>query len=256
MATNLGTYFNSLSDIIAARAGLASDSVENTDIGRNREVICKELFQKHLSPRLTVSLGGDIFGVGNQRSGQLDIIVSHDMSMAFKENDKPRVPVESVTAVISVKSTLTKAELFNALGNLASVPQLTESVVTLGLLSKPLSEYFLSWPALFLFAFDGVSLDNCIKHITDFYSSNSVPLNRIPRAIVVNRKYLVTFCQYTIPNATVNTPFDASFLRAGATAEANRGYPLFWVMIELSKGLSWLSGMHLDYELYYNEAFR
>jgi len=199
MTTSLGFYFNTLSDIVATRANLAGDSGENTDIGRNRELICQELFQNHLSPRLTVSPGGDIFGVGNQRSGQLDIIVSHDMSMAFKENDKPRVPVESVTAVISVKSRLTKAELFNALKNLASVPQPTESVVSLGLLSNSVPDYFLSWPALFLFAFDGVSLRTCIKHIAEFYASNSVPINRVPRAIVVNRKYLVTFAQYTIP---------------------------------------------------------
>ena len=256
MPTSLGEYFNGVTDMVAARASLAGDSVENTDIGRNREVICQELLQKHLSPRFTVSLGGDIFGVGNQRSGQLDIIVSHDMSMAFKENDKPRVPIESVTAVVSVKSTLTKKELFNALENLASIPQPSTSIVTLGLLAKPVAEYFLSWPALFLFAFDGLTLETCLNHYADFYASNNVPLNRIPRAIVVNRKYLVSFCSYTIPNATLTTQFSASYLRSGTTVDANRGYPLFWVMIELSKGLSWLSGMHLDYAPHYDEAFR
>lgn len=256
MPTSLGEYFNRVADIVAARSSLAGDSVENTDIGRNREVICQELLQNHLSPRLTVSLGGDIFGVGNQRSGQLDIIVSHDMSMAFKENDKPRAPIESVTAVVSVKSTLTKGELFSALENLASIPQPSRSVVTLGLLAKPVDEYFLSWPALFLFAFDGLTLETCLKHYIDFYASNNVPLNRIPRAIVVNRKYLVSFYPYTIPNATLTTPFSASYLHMGTISDTNRGYPLFLVMIELSKGLSWLSGMYLNYAPYYDEAFR
>ena len=144
----------------------------------------------------------------------------------------------------------------DALENLASIPQPSTSVVTLGLLTKPVAEYFLSWPALFLFAFDGVAVETCFKHYVDFYTANAVPLNRIPRAIVVNSKYLVSFCPYAIPNATLATPFDASNIGVGRTSQANRGYPLFWVMIELSKGLSWLSGMHLDYQSYYNEAFQ
>lgn len=256
MTTSLGRYFNGLADVIATRAVLGGDANENIDIGTNREVICKELLEKHLPPRFSVTQGGDIFGIGDTRSGQIDIVVTHDMSMAFRENNKPRCPVESVTAAISVKSQLTKAALVNALENLASIPQPHLLVITLGLLSKPPTEYILSWPALFLFAFSGLPADTCRQHLVDFHAANSVPLNRIPRAIVVNRSFILTFCAYSIPDATVSTPFSQSHLRGSTAIESTRGHPLFWMMHELSKGLSWLSGMYLDYAAYYEEAFR
>jgi len=256
VTTGLAHYFNGLTDVLATRAVLAGDATENIDIGANREVICKELLDKNLPPRFSVALGGDIFGVGNKRSGQIDIVITHDMSMAFRENNKPRCPVESVTAAISVKSRLAKADLYNALENLATIPQPHPPVITLGLLGKPLPEYILSWPALFIFAFEGLSLPTCVQHVIDFYATHSVPLNRVPRAIVVNGSYLLVFCAYEVPGATVSTPFDPRYLGASVALTSTRGHPLFWMMLELSKGLSWLSGMHLHYAAYYDEAFR
>jgi hypothetical protein len=256
MATSLGEYFNGLTDVLTAKGKLAGDSSENIDIGANREVICHQFLEKHVPKRFTINLGGDIFGVGNARSGQVDVIINHDMSMNFLENHKPRCPVESVTAAISVKSTLTKKELFSALNNLASIPQTHPSVITLGPLKPSPAEYALSWPALFVVAFDGVAPDTLLTHLTDFYSAQTVAFNRIPRAIVVNGKYILTFTQYSVPGATVDTRFDPAFLKGAIVQDSNRGQPLFWMMHELAKGLSWLDGMYLDYEAYYNESFK
>ena len=256
MPTSLGRYFNGLADVIATRAVLGGDATENIDIGTNREVICREFLEKHLPPRFLITLGGDVFGLNNKRSGQIDIVINHDMSMTFRENNKPRCPVESVTAAISVKSRLTKAELISALENLATIPQPHLPVISLSPLSKPPAEYILSWPALFVFAFSGLSADTCRQHLVEFYMANSVPLNRIRRAIVVNRSFILTFCAYSIPGATLSMPFSQDYLRGSTVIESTRGHPLFWMMHELSKGLSWLSGLYLDYASYYEEAFR
>ena len=256
MPTNLGDYFNGLTDVLAARAQLAGDSSENIDIGTNREVICEQFLEKHVPKRYTINLGGDIFGVGNTRSGQIDIIINHDMSMNFLENQKPRCPVESVTAAISVKSTLNKKELWNALANLATIPQPHPGVTTLGPLKKTPAEYAMSWPALFVFAYNGIEPQTCANHIAEFYSTEDVAFNRIPRAIVVNGKYIWTFTQYSVPGATINSRFDPAYVRSSVVQESNRGHPLFWMMHELAKGLSWLDGMYLDYEAYYDEAFK
>lgn len=255
MTTGLRGYFNGLADILASRAYLGGDSVENADIGANREIICREFLEKHVPKRFSIRIGGDVFGVNSPRSGQIDILVNHDMSMNFLENHKIRCAVESLTAAIAVKSNLTKEEIFNALANLATIPQCHPSVVHLNPLAKPGDDYILSWPTLFMFAYSGVELQTCVNHMCTFYADNLVPFNRIPRAIIVNRKYILIFPHYQVPDATISTPFNPSFLKATEVVEATRGLPLFWMMHELGKGLSWLDGMYLDYEAYYNEAF-
>jgi hypothetical protein len=167
----LKTYFNSLANTLASKAETAGIFSGRVDIGRCREIISQEFFQKHVSPRFTVNLGGEIFGYPNHCSGQMDIIINHDMSATFKENAVIRCPIESVTAAASIKSTLDKKQLFDSLENLASIPQLNKEIFTTNPLTKPFDEYVISWPSLFIFAFDGMSGETCLKHMKDFYST-------------------------------------------------------------------------------------
>ncbi len=245
MPKQLKTYFNSLANTLASKAESAGVFSGKGDIGRCREIISQEFFQRHVSPRFTVNLGGEIFGFPNQCSGQIDIIINHDMSATFKENALIRCAIESVIAAISIKSNLDKTQLFDALENLASIPQLDREILTTGLLSKPFDEYIASWPSLFIFAFDGMSLETCFKHMTEFYNSRQIPANRMPRAIIVNRKYALTHLHYDRPGNLNSYPLTAETI----------GSPLFWIIIEMAKGLSWLHGMYLDYAKYYKEAY-
>lgn len=255
MNNGLRDYFNGVSDVIATKAKLAGLSAENIDIGTNREIICKEFLEEHIPKRYSINLGGDIFGIGGQRSGQIDIIINHDISLAFQENHKFLCPVEVVTSAISVKSYLNKAELENALRNLASIPQCEPETIKVSLLGKPVCEYILSWPASFIFVYEGVSLETCLEHLRNFCNANQVSFNRIPRAIVVNGKYIIAFLHDETQNASTQMLFQESCLRFGSPLPESRGYPLFWMMIELAKGLSWLNGMYLNYSRYYEEAF-
>jgi hypothetical protein len=255
---DLAGYFNGVSDVLAAKAVVAGDSAENIDIGANREVICSDFLEKHVPRRFRVHRGGDVFGVGNARSGQIDVLITHDMSINFEENHKVRCAVESLTAAISIKSNLTKGELHSALRNLSTIPQCHVSAIQLGLLSRPVQEYVLEWPSLFVFAYRGVDLNTCVRHMAEFYEENAVPFNRIPRAIIVNREYAITFIHYAVQGATPETRFDPRYLGAGAVLsdKTNRGWPLFWLMTELAKGVTWLGGMYIDYSAYYQEAYR
>lgn len=258
MIHDLAGYFNGVSDVLAAKAVVAGDSAENIDIGANREVICSDFLEKHVPRRFRVHRGGDVFGVANARSSQIDVLITHDMSINFEENHKVRCAVESLTAAISIKSNLTRSELHSALRNLATIPQCHPPAIQLGLLSRPTQEYVLQWPSCFVFAYRGVDLGTCVRHMTEFYAGNSVPFNRIPRAIIVNREYAITFIHYQVPGATTETRFDPQYLKAANVLpdKTNRGWPLFWLMTELAKGVTWLGGMYIDYAAYYQEAYR
>ena len=255
MSKTLRDYFNGVADLLANRSCLGGDSAENTDIGTNRETVVQEFLQKHVPKRFAINMGGDVFGVGGTRSGQIDILINHDMSINFLENHKICCPVESVAAAVSVKSRLTKDEIYSALENLASIPQPHPSVITLNPLKAPVAAYILSWPSLFVFAFDGIDSEKCVKHMTEFYAEHQVPFNRIPRCIIVNRKYQIIFLHYNALNATVEKRFDARHLQLGKLNAEGRGAPLFWMMHEIAKGLSWLDGMYLDYGAYYSEVY-
>jgi hypothetical protein len=91
--------------------------------------------------------------------------------------------------------------------------------------------------------------------MTAFYQEHQVPFNRIPRCIIVNQKHLIIFLHYEVPNATVDTRFDPQHLQNGKPTAEGRGAPLFWMMNEIAKGLSWLDGMYVDYGAYYSEAY-
>jgi hypothetical protein len=245
MPSGLRTYFNGIANTLASRAETAGVFSGRGDIGRCREIVAEEFFRKHLPPRFTVGLGGEIFGLPDKRSGQIDLIVNHDMSASFHENSLLRCPVESVIAAVTVKSKLDKHQLFDALSNLATIPQLDPAVLTTGMLTEPFAEYVVSWPSLFVFAFDGIELETCLSHVVNYYNENKVEPNRVPRAIIVNRKYIIAHIHYNAPGK-----FHRSFLTPDTI-----GSPLFWVTHELAKGLTWLDGMHVNYGKYYEAAY-
>lgn len=146
MPKQLKTYFNSMADIIDAQAKSAGIFSGREDIGKCREIINQNFLQKHVPARFSVHLLPDKY------SGQIDIIINHDMCATFKEHSIIRCPVESVIAAVSVKSKLDKSQIYDGLKNLASIPQINQDVLTTGKLTKPVNLYVQSWPSLYLFA--------------------------------------------------------------------------------------------------------
>ena len=96
---------------------ISAEMTHQGEKGRNNEAILVEFLRRLLPTRYTVSTG-KVVGVGGHESGQMDVII-HDRldTPAFKEAQAwSIVPVESVHAVISVKTTLTKPELRDRTG--------------------------------------------------------------------------------------------------------------------------------------------
>lgn len=90
--------------------------------GRNNEHVLQAFLNDHLPRRYCVSTG-KVISANGQESGQVDLIVHDRMTTpAFVEARAwSLVPIESVYAVISVKTTLNKEELRDSLDSIAKV---------------------------------------------------------------------------------------------------------------------------------------
>lgn len=93
--------------------------------GRNNEAILSEFLKHHLPTRYTVSTG-KIVGVGGTESGQIDLIIHDrlDTPELIGSHEWRLVPIETVYAVISVKTSLNKTELRDAMKSIESVRSL------------------------------------------------------------------------------------------------------------------------------------
>ncbi len=93
--------------------------------GRNNEKILGEFLRCHLPTRYTVSTG-KVIGVGGAESGQIDLVIHDrlDTPELVAGHDFRLIPIETVFAVIAVKTTLTKRDLRDAMKSLESVRSL------------------------------------------------------------------------------------------------------------------------------------
>ena len=254
---SLKTYFNTSTDVLRAAAERAGVSGNRGDIGTNREHIVSEFLAKHIPSRFRSELGGHIFGLRSASSRQIDVIVTHDLGINFKEHHKPHCAVESVAAAFSVKSRLDHTELLDALENLQTIPQCEPAVINLSPLKPSIAEYVKSAPALFVFAFTGLTAETTLKHYQEYIFEKGTALraNRLPRAIIVNGEFIITYLAYNLDGPPMFGPFDPAVMGASKPGVEDRGHALFWMIQEITKVLSWLDGMWLNYGPYYKEAY-
>jgi hypothetical protein len=135
---------------------ISAEMTHQGEKGRNNEAVLIEFLRRLLPTRYTVSTG-TVAAVGGHTSGQVDVII-HDRleTPAFKEAYAwSIVPIESVHAVISVKTTLTKPELRDAMASLASVRSLPRKAarVEINGALQTVSEDKVLRPRAFVFAF-------------------------------------------------------------------------------------------------------
>ena len=159
----------------------------------SREKIYAKFLTEHLPKKCGVSYGGFIFDDSGLESKQLDILITSDVSLRFDFHNEGNAGktfshIEGVLGVTSVKSTLDKKELFDALGGFSSIPET-------GSLEKRILPFikipnYEDWPVKILYASDGVKYETLLKHINSFYDENSdIPLYRRPNYIHVAGKY-------------------------------------------------------------------
>lgn len=95
--------------------------------------------------------------------------------------------IEGCYCVISVKSKITKDEIFNAIDNLNSIPPLKDVPILLPL-GNP--DYILQEiPHRIIFAFDGPKLETTKSHLLDCQQEKIIQPQYMPHIIIVNNRY-------------------------------------------------------------------
>ncbi|HYX72390.1 MAG TPA: DUF6602 domain-containing protein, partial [Nitrososphaera sp.] len=136
----LRKYYLDVAEVLRGEAGAASVFPNSTDIGISRERVYAEFLKQHAPSKCNVFLGGFLFGEDGSESGQLDVIITTDTTPRFDFHNRQGMgksfsPVEGTLGVASIKSTLNKNELENALKSIAAIPPTSpvEDRLTLGL---------------------------------------------------------------------------------------------------------------------------
>lgn len=189
----LRDYYTDVGKVLRGEANVASVFPNPSDIGLSREQAYAEFLRQHAPSKCNVEFGGFLFDEDGAESKQLDIIITTDTAPRFdfakREGGKVFSPVEGTLGVISVKSTLDRKNLFEALDNLASIPP----TKPLGNRVNPLAKIpnYDDWPVKVIYANDGVSGETLLQHIDEFYGSRpEIPVTRKPNFIHVIGKYL------------------------------------------------------------------
>ncbi len=168
----------------------------------------EEFLSKHLPRSFEVSQGGIVINKQGETSSQIDLIISNDLGLNFKEHGKMFTCIESIAAAISIKSNLDKDKLEQALDEFASIPQPDLSVI-IGDLEGIETEFISKYPSLILFAYDGLTAKTIKKLLKSYYKGKSIQHNRYPHFICVNNKYIIwCFKPYTTGKSDVEFHFE------------------------------------------------
>jgi len=192
----LREYYLQVAAVLRGEADSASIFPNTTDIGQSREKVYAEFLRLHAPSKCNVFLGGFLFDHENgNESKQLDIIVTTDTTPRFNLHNrdgsgKSFSPVEGTLGVVSIKSTLNKAELEDALSGIASIP-LTSSLEGRVSFTVQIMNYE-DWPYKVIYATNGINGETLLSHLTTFYNNHpEIPIHRRPNLIHVAGKYIV-----------------------------------------------------------------
>lgn len=189
----LREYYLKVAQVLRGEAEAASVFPNSTDVGMSRERVYKEFLSQHAPSKCNVFLGGFLFGADGAESRQLDVIVTTDFTPRFDFHNKDGQgksfsPVDGTLAVASIKSTLNKNELEDALKGLASIPPNGPYELTFGL---TITDYD-DWPYKIIYASDGIAGETLLGHLKAFYAENpAIPRRRRPNVIHVSGKYVI-----------------------------------------------------------------
>lgn len=234
----------------AISAGLTGHS---SDTGSNREDIVQKFFDIHLPRRLCSTLGGQVSGFNAEASKQIDILITNDLGIRFERHKKTFVTAETLVSAISVKSTLDTEKLYDCLENLQSIPEPNAELINFRMLvNNPYAEFIEKFPTYYIFAYDGFSGKSCQAALNEYYQTRTgTPLRRVPRAIIVNNKYIITFSRHDRKDASGNHIAAHSFYWADIQGDM-RGYPYITMLNDMSAYCSWLNFMDLNIHPYFN----
>ena len=103
-------YFNSTAEVLLSQYNRSSLQNASTNLGRNRELFCSEFLSKVLPTKLSVK-SGEIWDSSNNKTGQLDLIITRDDAPSLHIGSDDIYLAEGVFCVIEIKSNLTREKL-------------------------------------------------------------------------------------------------------------------------------------------------
>ncbi len=195
----LRSYYLKVAEVLRGEADAASVFANTTDVGISRELAYAEFLKQHAPSKCNVFLGGFLFDEDGYESKQLDIIITTDTAPRFNFHNKDGAgksfsPVEGTLGVVSVKSMLNRAELFDALGGIASIPHTRPLAGRVNALLK--IENYDDWPVKIVYSSKAIAPETLLAHLNDYYIGNpAVPLNRRPNFIHVAGSCLIVRAQ-------------------------------------------------------------
>lgn len=200
----LQSYFEKVGAVLRGEADSASIFPNPTDVGMSRERVYIEFLRQHAPSKCNVFSGGFLFDMQGMESRQLDVIVTTDTAPRYDFHNrdgsgKSFSPVEGTLGVVSIKSTLNKKELEDALRGFASIPRTSSLAGRVSLGVEVL--HYDDWPYKILYASAGISATTLVRHLEEFYEANaSIPYTRRPHIIHVAGKYIVV---RVVPNVVL-----------------------------------------------------
>lgn len=254
-------YFQGIADEISNTKNISNIFPNMSDTGDSRENIFLKFLKLHLPPRCSVSRGGFIFDLKGNTSKQIDIIIANDFSLKFSyfeqhsDNSKNIQTIEGCLAAISIKSTLNKTKLKDALNNLASVPLMPEDIINSINPQLNNRNTYLSFPRKIVFAFSGQSVETTLNQINEFYSLNQIPDYQKVDLVVVNN----SFCIQRIYKGG-GTTRDGSSIPEGTFhpmfSEKNRdkfgALPLIWTLMKIQETGLFTPHVSFNYQKYFD----
>jgi hypothetical protein len=185
----LRDYYLAVAASLKGDADVASIFPNSTDIGISRERLYAEFLRQHIPASCTVSFGGFLFDQNGNESRQIDVIVCDSSAPQFNFNQihgegKAFACIDGCVAVASIKSTLDRRELRDALRNIASLPDKLSIEGKLSPLLKVPS--YPDWPYKIVYATKGISRNIIGEELTRFYEEHAdVPPEKRPNIIHV-----------------------------------------------------------------------
>lgn len=190
--TRINNYYSNIAKTLKSQADSAAIFPNKTDIGVTREKIYSEFLKLHLPGNCILLYGGFLFDMNRNESKQIDLIITSNKCPQYKfieeETGKSFSCIDGTLAVVSVKSTLDKKQLFDSLDNFAVLPEKMEIQSDLYVFPN-----YIDWPFKIIYAHDGIDIKTIEEHINQYYIENpSIPQNKRPNLIHVLDKGMIS----------------------------------------------------------------
>lgn len=253
----LRLYFHQVAKVMKGQADAANIFRNPTDKGGSREEVFASFLKQHAPSKCNVVLGGYLFHQEGMESRQQDVLVTCDVAPRYDLFSKTFAPVEGTLCVVSVKSSLSSAELEDALHGFASIPP-TEPLGARANPMLPIRDYE-DWPLKVLFASaTSVKPETLHTRLTEFYEKNpSIPVTRRPHFIHVLDTCLIARLTSEFhaasPEGTKQMQQGCYFRVEGERMDAGA---LIWLVHELQRRAAEATQIHFRYDTLLNHVMQ